>query len=78
MLKKERERKKHQKTNHTRKLIIKKSNKIPGIKEFLLTTIILSNLNRLPKNFSGSFLVKFVVQWILKIPPHLACVALLP
>jgi len=51
---------------------------IRGIKEFLLTTIILSNRNRFQKKFTGSFLGKFVVKWILKIPPHLACVALLP
>jgi len=41
-------------------------------------TIILSNLNRLLKKFTGRFLAKFVVKWILKIPPHLACVATLP
>ena len=34
---------------------------------------ILSNLNRLKM-----FLGKFVVKWILKIPPHLAYVATLP
>jgi len=42
-----------------------------------LMTIVLSNLNRL-KKFIGSFLGKFVVKWILKIPPHLAYVATLP
>jgi len=36
-----------------------------------LTTIILSNFNRL-KKFTGRFLRKFVVKRILKIPPHLA------
>ena len=28
--------------------------------------------------FTGRFLGKFVVKWILKIPPHLAYVATLP
>jgi len=42
-----------------------------------LMTIILSNLNRL-KIFTGRFLSKFAVKWILKIPPHLAYVATLP
>jgi len=42
-------------------------------------TIILSNLNRYKKSFfTGKFLAKFVVKWILKIPPHLAFVATLP
>jgi len=36
-----------------------------------LTTIILSNLNRF-KEFTGRFLGRLVVKWILKIPPHLA------
>jgi len=36
-----------------------------------LITIILSNLNRFKKNHRKS-LGKFVVSWILKIPPHLA------
>jgi len=40
--------------------------------------IILSNLNRFRNNFTGRFLRKFVVKWILKIPPHLAYVATLP
>jgi len=40
-------------------------------------TIILSNLKRL-KIFTGRFLGKFAVKWILKIPPHLAYVATLP
>ena len=35
---------------------------IRGIKEFLLTTIILSNRNRFLKKFTGSFLGKFVVK----------------
>jgi len=43
-----------------------------------LMTIILSNLNRLKKIFTGRFLGKFAVKWILKIPPHLAYVATLP
>jgi len=30
------------------------------------------------KNFTGRFLDKFAVKWILKIPPHLALVATLP
>jgi len=42
-----------------------------------LVTIILSNLNRL-KKFTGRFLDKFAVKWILKIPSHLAYVATLP
>jgi len=37
-----------------------------------------SNLNRLKYFFTGRFLGKFVVKWILKIPPHLAYVATLP
>jgi len=41
-------------------------------------TIILSNLDRLKKIFTESFLRKFVVMWTLKIPPHLAYVAALP
>jgi len=40
-------------------------------------TILLSDLNRL-KNVTGRFPSKFAVKWILKIPPHLACVATLP
>jgi len=28
--------------------------------------------------FTGRFISKFVVKWILKIPPHLAYVAALP
>jgi len=40
-------------------------------------TTILSNLNRL-NIFTGRFLGKFVVNWILKISPHLAYVATLP
>ena len=41
-----------------------------------LMTIILSNLNRF-KKIIGRFLGKFAVKWILKIPPHFACVATL-
>jgi len=41
-------------------------------------TIILSNLNRFTKFFTGRFLGKFAVQCILKITPHLAYVATLP
>ena len=40
-------------------------------------TIILSILNRF-KKFTGRFLSKFVITWILKIPSHLAYVATLP
>jgi len=43
-----------------------------------LVTIILSNLNRFFLKFTGKFLSKFAVKWILKIPPQLACVATLP
>ena len=43
-----------------------------------LMNIILSNLNRCKKNFAERFLGKFVVKWILKVAPHLACVATLP
>jgi len=38
---------------------------------------ILPNLNRLIF-FTGRFLGKFAVKWMLKIPPHLAYVATLP
>ena len=41
-------------------------------------TTILSNLNRFLKFLAGRFLGKFVVEWILKILPHLAYVATLP
>jgi len=41
-------------------------------------TIILSDLNRLKFFFNGRLLGKFVVNWISKIPPHLAYVATLP
>jgi len=43
-----------------------------------LMTIILSNLNRFTKFFTGRFLGKFAVKCILKIPLHLAYVATLP
>jgi len=43
-----------------------------------LLTAILSNLNRFQFFFTGRFLGKYVVKWILKIPPHLAYVASLP
>jgi len=43
-----------------------------------LMPIILSNLNRFKKKFTGRFLGKFAVKRILKIPPHLAHVATLP
>jgi len=44
-----------------------------------LMTIILSNVNRFKKLFTGRFLCKFAVKRIrlLKIPPHLAYVAAL-
>jgi len=41
-------------------------------------TIILSNLNRFFKKFTGRLLRKFVVKWILKIALHFAYVATLP
>jgi len=40
-------------------------------------TIILSNLNRFQKNFTGRFLGKFAVKWTLKVPSHLGYVATL-
>jgi len=40
--------------------------------------IFLSNLNRFKKKITGRFLGKFVVEWALNIPPHLAHVATLP
>jgi len=43
-----------------------------------LITIILSNLNRLKKFFTGRFRSKFVIKRVLKIPSHLAYVATLP
>ena len=43
-----------------------------------LMTIILSNLKRSTIFFTGRFLSKFAVKWILNIPPHLAYVATLP
>jgi len=44
----------------------------------VMTIITLLNLNRLKKILTGRFRGKFVVKWILKIPPHLAYVATLP
>ena len=41
-------------------------------------TIILSNLNRFTIFFTGRLLGTVAVKSILKIPPHLACVATLP
>jgi len=41
-------------------------------------TVILSNFNPCKKKFTGRFLGKIAVKWILKIPPHLAYVATLP
>ena len=43
-----------------------------------LMAILLSNLNQVYIFFTGRFLGKFAVKWILKVPPHLACVATLP
>jgi len=40
----------------------------------LMTIILSTDL----KKFIGRFLSKFAVEWILKIPPHLAYVATLP
>ena len=42
-----------------------------------LMNIILSNLNRFTIFFTGRFLSKFAVKWILEIPPHIAYVATL-
>ena len=42
------------------------------------STIILSNLNRFTKFFTGRFLGKFAVKCVFKIPLHLAYVATLP
>jgi len=41
-------------------------------------TIILSNLDGFTMFFTGRFLGKFAVKWLLKIAPHLAYVATLP
>jgi len=41
-------------------------------------TTILSNLNRYKEIFHWKIPGKFVVKWILKIPPHPAYVATLP
>jgi len=39
----------------------------------------MSNLNRFTQFFfTGRFLGKLAVKWILNVPPHLACVATLP
>jgi len=38
----------------------------------------MSDLNRFLKKFTGRFLSKFAVKWVLKISPHLAHVATLP
>jgi len=43
-----------------------------------LIAIILSNLNRFQIFFTGRFLGKFAVKWILKISLHLAYVVTLP
>jgi len=42
-----------------------------------LMTIILSNLKRFKKVFTGRFLGKFSIKWTLKISPHLTYVATL-
>jgi len=39
--------------------------------------IILSNLNRFKKIFTGRFFGKFAVKWILKVPSHLPCETLM-
>jgi len=38
----------------------------------------MSNLNRFKTCFTVRFQDKFVVKWILKIPPHIAYVGTLP
>ena len=43
-----------------------------------LMEMILSNLYRLSIFFTGRFYSEFAVKWSLKIPPHLAYVAILP
>jgi len=45
---------------------------------YRLMSVILSNLNRFKKFFTGTFFGKFVVKRILKIPPHLVYVATQP
>jgi len=40
--------------------------------------MILSNLNRFSKLFTGKFFNKFAIKYLLKIPPHLAYIAALP
>jgi len=45
---------------------------------YRLMTIILSNLNRFTIFFTGRFLSKFAVKWLLNIPPHFAYVPTLP
>jgi len=49
----------------------------PKKRDHRLMNIIPSNLNRFRKNSTGRLLGKFVVKWILKIPPHRAYVATL-
>jgi len=39
--------------------------------------MILSNLNRFSKLFTGKFFNKFAIKYLLKIPPHLAYIAAL-
>jgi len=42
-------------------------------------TTIPSNLNQfIQKKIQWNIPRKFVVKWVLKIPPHIACVATLP
>ena len=36
------------------------------------------NIDRFSKFFTAAFCEKFVVEWLLNIPPHLNCVATLP
>jgi len=43
-----------------------------------VSSISLSNIDRLSIFFTGAFCGKFVIQWLLNIPPHLNCIATLP
>ena len=44
---------------------------------YKLMSLLLSNLSRFKEVFTGWFLCKFAVKRILRIPPHLVCVATL-
>ena len=50
----------------------------PNQRGHRLMTTILSNLNRFKNDFTGRFLGKLAVKWLLKIRPHVPCVATLP